>query len=299
MRIIEMYQNQPFVFSIEVFPPKTEEGMENLQKKLRTFSSFKPDYISVTYGAGGGTRQNTQQLAGFIGNELGIEVLAHLTCVSHTRKDVSLLKEQFLDEGVENIMALRGDPPTAKKKFEPMSGGYRYASELIEDLYRDRRFGIGAAGYPETHIEAISSQMDRYFLKQKIERGAEFVISQFFLENQKFLTWRDQLYREGVRIPIIPGLISAQSSSQIQKFAQMCGCVVPSKLIKKLERFTGNAGDSLRVGLDHAEKQLEGLIREGVKGVHLYALNRVEIVNDLGPRMVSLKSKTDRIYSEF
>ena len=116
MRIIEMYQNQPFVFSIEVFPPKTEEGMENLQKKLRTFSSFKPDYISVTYGAGGGTRQNTQQLAGFIGNELGIEVLAHLTCVSHTRKDVSLLKEQFLDEGVENIMALRGDPPTAKKK---------------------------------------------------------------------------------------------------------------------------------------------------------------------------------------
>ena len=299
MRIIEMYQNQPFVFSIEVFPPKTEEGMENLQKKLRTFSSFKPDYISVTYGAGGGTRQNTQQLAGFIGNELGIEVLAHLTCVSHTRKDVSLLKEQFLDEGVENIMALRGDPPTAKKKFEPMSGGYRYASELIEDLYRDRRFGIGAAGYPETHIEAISSQMDRYFLKQKIERGAEFVISQFFLENQKFLTWRDQLYREGVRIPIIPGLISAQSSSQIQKFAQMCGCVVPSKLTKKLERFTGNAADSLRVGLDHAEKQLEGLIREGVKGVHLYALNRVEVVNDLGPRMVSLKSKTDRIYNEF
>ena len=299
MRIIEMYQNQPFVFSIEVFPPKTEEGMENLQKKLRTFSSFKPDYISVTYGAGGGTRQNTQQLAGFIGNELGIEVLAHLTCVSHTRKDVSLLKEQFLDEGVENIMALRGDPPTAKKKFEPMSGGYRYASELIEDLYRDRRFGIGAAGYPETHIEAISSQMDRYFLKQKIERGAEFVISQFFLENQKFLTWRDQLYREGVRIPIIPGLISAQSSSQIQKFAQMCGCVVPSKLIKKLECFAENAGDSLRVGLDHAEKQLEGLIREGVKGVHLYALNRVEVVNDLGPRMVSLKSKTDRIYSEF
>lgn len=293
MRIIEMYHNRPFVFSIEVFPPKTEEGMVNLQEKLRTFSLFKPDYISVTYGAGGGTRQNTQQLAGFIGNELGIEVLAHLTCVSHTRKDVSLLKEQFLSEGVENIMALRGDPPTTEKTFEPMPGGYRYASELIEDLSRDRRFGIGAAGYPETHIDAISSKMDRYFLKQKIERGAEFVISQFFLENQKFLNWRDQLYREGVRIPMIPGLICAQSSSQIQRFAKMCGCMVPSELIKNLERFEGNAEDSLRVGLDHAEKQLNGLIREGITGVHLYALNRSEVVNALGPTMVGLKSRTD------
>ena len=284
MRIIEMYHNRPFVFSIEVFPPKTEEGMVNLQEKLRTFSLFKPDYISVTYGAGGGTRQNTQQLAGFIGNELGIEVLAHLTCVSHTRKDVSLLKEQFLSE---NIMALRGDPPTTEKTFEPMPGGYSYASELIEDLSRDRRFGIGAAGYPETHIDAISSQMDRYFLKQKIERGAEFVISQFFLENQKFFSWRDQLYKEGVRIPIIPGLICAQSSSQIQRFAKMCGCIVPSQLIRNLERFEGNAGDSLRVGLDHAEQQLKGLIREGIGGVHLYALN------DLGPTLVGLKSRTD------
>ena len=293
MRIIEMYHNRPFVFSIEVFPPKTEEGMVNLQEKLRIFSSFKPDYISVTYGAGGGTRQKTQQLAGFIGNSLGIEVLAHLTCVSHTRKDVSLLKDQFLNEGVENIMALRGDPPTSEKTFEPMPGGYRYASELIEDLSRDRRFGIGAAGYPETHVDAISSQMDRYFLKQKIERGAEFVISQFFLENQNFFSWRDQLYREGVRIPIIPGLISAQSSRQIQRFAKMCGCVVPSQLVKKLERFKENAGDSLRVGLDHAEKQLEGLIREGIGGVHLYALNRAEVVNDLGPTIFSLKSRLD------
>jgi len=219
--------------------------------------------------------------------------LAHLTCVSHTRKDVSLLKEQFLSEGVENIMALRGDPPTTEKTFEPMPGGYRYASELIEDLSRDRRFGIGAAGYPETHIDAINSQMDRYFLKQKIERGAEFVISQFFLENQKFLNWRDQLYREGVRIPMIPGLICAQSSSQIQRFAKMCGCMVPRKLIQDLERFEGNAEDSLRVGLDHAEKQLNGLIREGITGVHLYALNRSEVVNALGPTMVGLKSRTD------
>ena len=132
MRIIEMYHNRPFVFSIEVFPPKTEDGMVNLQKKLSAFSVFNPDYISVTYGAGGGTRQNTQQLAGFIGNELGIEVLAHLTCVSHTRKDVILLKEQFLSEG-GNIAALRGDPPSTEKKFEP-SRRIPHASELIEDL---------------------------------------------------------------------------------------------------------------------------------------------------------------------
>ena len=136
-------------------------------------------------------------------------------------------------------MALRGDPPSTEKTFEPMPGDYRYASELIEDLSRDRRFGIGAASYPETHIDAISSQLDRYFLKQKIERGAEFVISQFFLENQKFLSWRDQLYRGGVRIPIIPGLIYAQSFSKIQIFTKVSGCLVPSPLIKNFGTFCG------------------------------------------------------------
>jgi methylenetetrahydrofolate reductase (NADPH) len=291
MRIIEMYHNRPFVFSIEIFPPKTDEGLFKLKKKLKGFAEFQPDFISVTYGAGGGTRQYTQQMAGFIRKELGLEVLAHLTCVSHTRKDVSVLKEQFLKEGVENIMALRGDPPSVDKSFEPMSGGYRYASELIEDLARDRRFGIGAAGYPETHIDAISAQMDRYFLKQKIERGAEFVISQFFLDNQKFLSWRDQLYKEGVRIPIIPGLICSQSSDQIQRFAKMCGCQVPCELNDKLKRVEGEAEDCMKVGLDHAVQQLDGLIKEGVTGVHLYALNRTEVVSELGQKMLSLKNR--------
>ena len=290
MRIIDLYRKRPFVFSVEVFPPKTEAGLQNLKEKLEIFANFQPDYISVTYGAGGGTRHHTQDLAAYIRNQLGIEVLAHLTCVSHTPHDVQEVTNCLRAENVENIMALRGDPPQDQHNFVPVPGGYRYANELITDLARDGRFGIAAAGYPEVHVEAESAEQDRFFLRQKIEAGAEFVITQFFLENEAFFRWRDQLRAEGVSVPVIPGVIAAQSAQQIQRFAGMCGCQVPDRLLQDLQKSSENPEAQLETGLRHAEQQLEGLLREGVEGVHLYALNRLDIMQRLAPILTNSAS---------
>jgi methylenetetrahydrofolate reductase (NADPH) len=285
MRIIDMYRQRPFVFSLEVFPPKTDEGLLKLQEKLRRFAKFRPDFISVTYGAGGGTRHNTQKLADFIRNELDIEVMAHLTCVSHTPEDINDVTEALLAVNVENIMALRGDPPQNQEKFVPVEGGYRYASELITELASQQRFGIGAAGYPEAHVEAVSAERDRFYLRQKLEVGADFVITQFFLRNEHFLSWRAQLQAEGVKAPLIPGVICASSPEQIQRFAGMCGCEVPAELVQRLQKFEGDAAAMLQAGIDYAEEQIEGLLRAGVEGVHLYALNRLEVLERLAPRL--------------
>ena len=285
MYIIELYRTRPFVFSIEVFPPKTEQGILSLQKKLAEFKSFSPDFISVTYGAGGGTRLNTHKIAAYIKNELQIESMAHLTCVNHTPADIRKIIAELLAENIENIMALRGDPPTGDTAFIPQEGGYRYANELIHDLATFGKFCIGAAGYPETHLEAESPEKDRYYLSQKIEAGVNFIITQFFLENEDFFHWRDQLRSEGITVPIVPGILSALSATQIQRFANMNGCKIPSPLLHDLEKYTDSPDSAKEVGLAHAAHQIEDLLKEGVDGIHLYALNRLEIVQQLAPLM--------------
>jgi len=283
MPLIDLYRQQSFVFSIEIFPPKTEDGMIRLKKKMKSYKEYNPDYISVTYGAGGGTRQNTHTMASYIKNELNIETMAHLTCVAHTPDEINDVVSELKKNNIINIMALRGDPPKGDTAFVPVAGGYHYANEMIEVLAQQGGLGLAAAGYPEGHSEAKSLDADRANLIQKINAGADFIITQFFLDNEVFLRWRDQLRSEGVTIPLIPGILCAQSDEHIKRLAAMGGCKIPKTLMQSFEPHHGNAVAMRDVGMDYAESQIQNLLKEGVEGVHLYGLNRLDVVHRLAP----------------
>ncbi|MDH4121623.1 MAG: methylenetetrahydrofolate reductase [NAD(P)H] [Deltaproteobacteria bacterium] len=282
MRIKDFFQPGRTVFSIEVFPPKTPQGVENLKEKLKVFAAHQPHFISVTYGAAGGTRHTTGEISAHIKQNLGVEVLAHLTCVAHTQEEISQVLADHLAQGVENIMALRGDPPPGQT-YTPTPGGYPYAANLVRVLAAQGRFGIAVAGYPEGHVEAPDYATDQQRLKAKVEAGADFIISQYFLDNRFFLRWRDDLRAMGITVPISAGVMPAQSLEQISRFSSFCGTTIPQALQDGLARFAGDPEGSARFGIEYAHKQVEGLLKEGVDGVHLYALNKLEPVESIAP----------------
>ena len=283
MLIRQLFQPGRALFSLELFPPKTDKGVENLKKRLIAIRAFAPDYISVTYGAAGGTRHNTLDVCAYIKQELGIETMAHLTCVSHTRSEIRDVLAALKAEGIENIMALRGDPPAEGQKYEPPADGFRFAIGLIKAIREIGGFGIGAAGYPEGHVEAESYEVDLGHQVDKINEGAELMISQFFLDNAHFLRWRDDLREAGVSVPIEAGILPALSSSQINQFASMCGVSVPPALQADLDACGEDKEASAACGLEFALRQVEGLLAEGVDGIHLYALNRLEPIRAVEP----------------
>ena len=283
MLIRQLFQSGRTLFSLELFPPKTEKGVENLKRRLTEIHAFAPDYISVTYGAAGGTRHNTLDICAYIKQKLGIEAMAHLTCVSHTRREIREVLDALKAEGIENIMALRGDPPAGEQKYQPPADGFRFAIGLIKAIREIGGFGIGAAGYPEGHVDAESYQADLGHQVDKINAGAEVMISQFFLDNAHFLRWRDDLHRAGVSIPIEAGILPALSSSQINQFAGMCGVTVPPALQADLEKCGEDKEAAAACGLEFALRQVEDLLAEGVDGIHLYALNRLEPIRAIEP----------------
>ena len=283
MKLIDLYRRKSFVFSIEVFPAKTAEGMETLKQTLGTFAKFGPDYFSVTYGAGGGTRENTHALATHLQNKLGIETMAHLTCVSHTGQEIEVLLRRLEKSGIENVMALRGDPPQGSTEFRRPENAYNYACELVAAIQKRGGFGIGAAGYPEGHIENPDQDADRHFLVGKINAGADFIATQFFLDNSFFLRWRDQLAADGVSVPLVPGLLVPTSLKQLTRMADFCGISIPNKLRIQLETHHTDPEAMKQIGLEHTSRQLENLLREGIPGIHLYALNKLATVQHLAP----------------
>jgi len=289
MPLIEFYRRKSFVFSIEVFPAKTEEGMETLKQTLGEFAKFRPDYFSVTYGAGGSTRDNTHAIAAFLQNELKVEAMAHLTCVSHTQAEIEVVLRRLEKSGIENVMALRGDPPQGSTGFRKPENGYGYASELVAAIRERGGFGIGAAGYPEGHIENPDREADRQFLIEKINAGADFIVTQFFLNNAPFLRWRDQLHADGVSVPRVPGLLVPTSLKQLTRLASFCGVGIPHSLRTQLEAHHTDPEAMKQIGMGHATRQLEALLREGIPGIHLYALNKLETVRYLAPLLPSSK----------
>ena len=283
MRIIDQYLDHAPVFSIEIFPPKTEEGVVSLQEKLSIFKEYAPDFISVTYGAGGGTRHNTHALASFIKNKLTIEAMAHLTCVTHTQEEIREVIDHLAQANIENLMVLRGDPPRGETHFKKPENGFAYASELITAVKQRGDFGIGAAGFPEGHPETPDPNEHFEHFLLKIDAGAEFIVTQFFLDNDLFFRWRDQVRAQGVSVPLAAGVMPALSASQITRFAKMCQCLVPVRLIDDLRFYESDSEAMYQVGLDFAQQQIEGLLKEGVDGIHLYALNRTKAVEQLAP----------------
>ncbi len=290
-QLIELYQKKDFVFSIEIFPPKTENGMEKLKTMLDEFQCCCPDYISVTYGAGGTSRENTHELATHIHHELQIPAMAHLTCVAHTEEEIDAVLTKLRDSDITNVMALRGDPQIGSDKFIQPEGGYHYASELISGVKAHSNFGIGAAGYPEGHIENPDKEDDRKHLHEKIDAGADLIVTQFFLDNEHFLKWRDVLHQEGVQVPLIAGILPQANWAAMKRICDICGVSIPDKLEKEFKKHQNDPEASVEIGLQHAENQIEELLSEGVEGIHLYALNRLKTVQRLGPRLKQAAEK--------
>ena len=262
-------------FSFEFFPPKTEEGWTNLRQTLEELSGLEPGFVSVTYGAGGSTRDRTLQLVTEIKATTGIEAMAHLTCVGHTREELNEVVDRLLESRIENVLALRGDPPQGQKSFAPVAGGLQYASDLVELIrHKDHTLCIGGACYPEGHIEASSRDEDLTNLKRKVDAGLDFVITQLFFDNAFYFDFVERARRVGINIPIVPGIMPITNLEQINRFIRLCGATVPMRLSLQLEKVKDDPDAIAQLGVAHATVQCMELLGRGAPGIHFYTLNR-------------------------
>ena len=259
--------------SFEFFPPKDSVGFTRLFQTIEALRPLRPSYVSVTYGAGGSTRRQTVELVQRIKFEIGIESMAHLTCVGADRREISDVLDSLDTGGIENVLPLRGDPPRGLDRFEPVPGGFRYANELVSFIRRNYDFCLGGACYPETHPEAPSTEVDLANLKRKVDAGAEFLITQLFFDNRDFLRFRDQAVAIGINVPILAGIMPIRSLSQIQRFTRMCGASIPDRLLHRLQAVQGDAASIRAIGIEHATLQCRQLLEERVAGLHFYTLN--------------------------
>jgi len=275
------------VISFELFPPKTPEGEANLLgRTLPELLALKPDYCSVTYGAGGGTRDRTLRVVEQLACRHGVVTLAHLTCVNSTRTDIGNVVAQLRGMGVTNILALRGDPPAGSNGFEKIPGGFEYAWELVRYLKEEGGFSIGVAGFPEGHPACKEGKLaDWEHLVAKIGYGADFVLTQLFFDNADFFQFRDYLRGRGVKIPIVPGIIPILSAAQIEKFTSLCGARLPDKLRAELARFADNDDACAAFGIEYATRQCRELLDAGVPGLHFYTLNKARSTREVLRRL--------------
>ncbi len=276
MKIIDLYRER-FVVSFEIFPPKTPQGEDGLRQALEDLSGYQPQYISVTYGAGGSTQEKTLELALRLRDALGILPLVHFTCVGAGRAEIRRYLDEVKKNGIENILALRGDPPKGETRFTPPPDGFAYASELVSFIRSISGFSIGVAGYPEKHLEAPSMEIDLENLKRKVDAGADFIITQLFYNNEDYYRFMDRLTKMGITMPVIPGIMPVTSLSQIDRVTSMCGARVPDELIKRLDACTG-ADSICEAGIEYSIKQCVELKSWGVPGLHFYTLNRAQAV---------------------
>jgi methylenetetrahydrofolate reductase (NADPH) len=265
------------VRSLEFFPPKDEAGVEALRQTAVALKRIAPDFVSVTYGAGGSTRERTAQVSRLLREEIGFTVMPHLTCVGHSRAELNAMADQLHAGGYRNIMALRGDPPKGSAEFQVAADGLRYASELVVLLKaRHADFCLGVAGYPERHPEAVSLDADLDNIKRKVDAGGAFITTQLFFDNAVFHRFVEKCRARGITVPIVPGIMPVLSLKQIRRFTEMCGATLPEKLIKRLEA-AGDTPDIVEtIGIEWALTQIRDLLAQGAPGYHLYIMNRAK-----------------------
>lgn len=285
MRIIDKLKAHTPAFSFEFFPPKDAEGVERLLGTAHELKACDPTYVSVTYGAGGSTRRLTVELVERIKREVGIETMAHLTCVGATENDAALVLDQLQAGGIRNVLPLRGDPPHGTAKFERVAGGFGYASELVAFIRKRYDFCLAGACYPEKHPEAASADADLAHLKQKVDAGIDFLITQLFFDNADYFDFVARARALGITIPIVAGIMPITNLNQVKRFTNMCGSSIPSALLAKLEAAQHDADAVRAIGVEHASAQCRGLLEGGAPGIHFYTLNRstatVEILRNL------------------
>ncbi|MBU8900078.1 methylenetetrahydrofolate reductase [NAD(P)H] [Corallococcus sp. H22C18031201] len=262
-------------FSFEFFPPKTDEGVASLLRTLEDLAPLEPGFVSVTYGAGGSTRDRTVELVTRIKQQTGIEAMAHLTCVGHTRDELRDLLARLAASKVENVLVLRGDPPQGQTAYEPTAGGFRYAEELVRFIQEeDFNFCLGGACYPEGHPETGSRDEDLKHLKAKVDAGLDFVVTQLFFDNAFYFDFVERARRVGINVPIVPGIMPITNYEQVQRFTRMCGATVPMRLALQLERVKDQPDALVQLGVAHATVQCMELLSRGVPGLHFYTLNK-------------------------
>jgi methylenetetrahydrofolate reductase (NADH) len=275
MRIDEMLASTRPCFSVEFFPPKTEEGRETFFETVEVLSRLGPSFFSVTYGAGGATREGTVEITRAIRDEYGVEAMAHLSCVGETTDTLREMVDRIADAGIENILALRGDPPRGQTDFVQPEGGLGSAAELaglISEAHPE--LAIGGACFPEVHPEAPSLEADIAYLKTKVENGASFLITQLFYDNRSYFEFLPAARAAGIDVPIIPGVMPMTGYKQIARIAELCEAKIPERLSDAMEAADGDKRAEFGLGVAYAAQQCAELLREGAPGIHLYGLNR-------------------------
>ncbi len=275
MNLSRFYESGKFGLSFELFPPKTEAGDNELFDHVGRLVEYRPDFITCTYGAGGSTRAKTLEIVDQVQRRFGCEVAAHLTCVGSTVDELRSFLREAAERSIGNIVALRGDPPHGETTFKAVARGLSYANELVA-LVRSEfpDFGVAVAGYPETHREAPSPQIDLENLKRKVDAGADVVITQLFYNNADFFHFRERCERAGIRVPIVPGILPVTNLTQIRRIASLCGAVLPEDFQRALEAQSESAEGQFAVGVDFATEQTRALVEAGVPGLHFYVLNK-------------------------
>ena len=265
------------VFSFEFFPPKTAEGERALFQTVEALRPLAPAYVSVTYGAGGSTRQKTVELVKRLKRETEVEAMAHVTCVGSSRDEIAAVLDEVADAGIQNVLALRGDPPRGQTSFTPHPEGFRWASELVA-FVRSRpdrwKFCLGAAAYPEGHVETRDLALDLANLKTKVEAGVDFLVTQLFFENSRYFGFVDRARAAGVTVPIIPGIMPFTNVEQVERFTAMCGASIPPPLRAAMEVRREDPDGARELGVAYASLQCADLLRRGAPGIHFYTLNR-------------------------
>ncbi len=276
MKIGELLKRDIFSISFEFFPPKDEKGERQLFETIKKLEKLKPTFVSVTYGAGGSTRDRTRNVVKRIHEETDLTVMAHLTCIAHTKEELIEILQDYKNIGIENILALRGDVPRDKPDWRPPEGACRYAKELVELIRENFKdyFSVGVASYPEGHPESPNLEWEVRYFKEKVEAGADFSITQMFFVNDYYYEFVELCQKAGINIPIIPGIMPITNFKQIKKFAALCGATIPQSLIEKMEKVEDKPEEVKKIGIEFAINQCLDLIRHGVPGLHFYTLNK-------------------------
>jgi methylenetetrahydrofolate reductase (NADPH) len=281
MKIIDKLSTESPAFSFEFFPPKDQAGVDQLFQTVQELRPYAPTYVSVTWGAGGSTRGLTIELVSRIKRELGIEAMAHLTCVGATRDDIAGILKQLAAAGIENVLPLRGDPPKGQAVFVQTEGGFAHASELVRFIRQSHDFCLAGACYPEKHPEAPDAEADLVHLREKVDAGVDFLVTQLFFDNRDYFSFVERARKLGIEKKVVAGIWPITNLAQIQRITGMCGASIPKELLAKLEAVKGDAEAVRRVGVAHATEQCRELVARGAPGIHFYTLNRSRATVDI------------------
>ena len=274
MKITDKLSAKAPAFSFEFFPPKDQAGVDRLFETVARLQTYDPAYVSVTYGAGGSTRRLTVDLVTRIKREVGLEAMAHLTCVGGSREEISSVLDQLQEGGIHNVLALRGDPQKGETAFVKSEGGFGYASELIEFIRERYDFCLAGACYPENHPESPSAALDLEHVKRKVLAGVEVLVTQLFFDSKDYFSFVSRARAVGIEVPIIAGIMPITNLSQIKRFTALCGASIPGPLLARLEAAGNDLALVQQIGVEHATAQCRELIEGGAPGIHFYTLNR-------------------------